>query len=195
MPNWCSNRVSVRGPHADVETFRTFVASDRSLFDFNKVVPMPEELLNIAVPSADTATKAQNRSLYGAQDWYEWRHSNWGTKWELDPAEISVEEKRGGVVYRFYTAWGPAYGIYLFLTERFPRLTISWRYHEPNMGLRGVLNEEDAVVAVAETIRTSICFADDPKPSPLALVPKWMEATFYRVADHLRAAHAAAAIK
>jgi len=54
-----------------VEAFRRFVASDKSVFDFNKVLPMPEELSNSEAPSEDAATNVLR--------WRWLRHSTLGT--------------------------------------------------------------------------------------------------------------------
>lgn len=125
MPNWCLNTVSVRGRKTDVDEFRKFVASDESAFDFEKMMPTPSETM-----------------ANGSEEWWYWRNTNWGTKWALDPRGIHVDEKRGGVVYRFETAWCPPTPIYLLLIGRFPQLKISWRFDEPDMGLRGNLNTD-----------------------------------------------------
>jgi len=106
-----------------VDEFRKFVASDGSAFDLDKMLPTPSEMLETE------------------ECWY-WRTTNWGTKWNVDPSDLRVEEKRGGVVYRFGTAWAPPVPIYLLLIERFPQLKISWRFDEPGVGLRGNFNTD-----------------------------------------------------
>ena len=44
MPNWCENRLSVSGPKSVIAEIVQAVGLDRGEFDFNGIVPMPEEL-------------------------------------------------------------------------------------------------------------------------------------------------------
>lgn len=44
MPNWVVNRVTVTGSEEDIERFKALVTSDESVFDFNRIKPMPKEL-------------------------------------------------------------------------------------------------------------------------------------------------------
>ena len=41
MPNWCYNSVTFSGTSGDMENLVAQLASEASLFDFNKVIPMP----------------------------------------------------------------------------------------------------------------------------------------------------------
>jgi hypothetical protein len=69
----------------------------------------------------------------GAKDWYDWRNSNWGTKWnayetqltELDTYSINIE---------FQTAWNGVPIIIQKLTEMFPNLTFEYDYADEDMG-------------------------------------------------------------
>lgn len=44
MPNYVSNRVEVIGKKLDLERLIDFVGSEESVFDFNKIIPMPDDL-------------------------------------------------------------------------------------------------------------------------------------------------------
>lgn len=44
MPNYVANKVSIKGPIKTINKIRNYVSSDESCFDFNKIIPMPEEL-------------------------------------------------------------------------------------------------------------------------------------------------------
>lgn len=44
MPNYVKNLVSVKGNEQEIARFKEFVESEDSIFDFNKIVPMPEGL-------------------------------------------------------------------------------------------------------------------------------------------------------
>jgi hypothetical protein len=60
MPNWCTIQMTVRGPKADVERMLAFMrnapeeADLKTPFDFNKLIPMPEELGLITKGSAQS---------------------------------------------------------------------------------------------------------------------------------------------
>lgn len=45
MPNWTSNNVTIFGSREDIFKIKDFVRSDETAFDFNKIVPMPDDLL------------------------------------------------------------------------------------------------------------------------------------------------------
>lgn len=44
MPNWVSTSINVVGTNDEIKKVTEFVKSEESDFDFNKVIPMPEEL-------------------------------------------------------------------------------------------------------------------------------------------------------
>jgi hypothetical protein len=75
----------------------------------------------------------ENFKAYGAKDWYDWRNSNWGTKWnayetqltELDTYSINIE---------FQTAWNGVPIIIQKLTEMFPHLKFDYDYADEDMG-------------------------------------------------------------
>lgn len=49
MPNWCTTNMTIRGPKAEIARMLTFMQGQRgeeahNPFDFNRLIPMPEEL-------------------------------------------------------------------------------------------------------------------------------------------------------
>ena len=53
MPNWCQNRLIIRGYNTeDIEKFKKFFENKDGEFEFsfNKVIPFPEELKGISFP-------------------------------------------------------------------------------------------------------------------------------------------------
>jgi hypothetical protein len=44
MPNWCSNTLYITGPESDAKALRTLMTTATSKFDFEAILPMPEEL-------------------------------------------------------------------------------------------------------------------------------------------------------
>ena len=43
MPNWCENDLVIQGSEEAINKLKEYVKSDRSDFDFNKMIPYPEE--------------------------------------------------------------------------------------------------------------------------------------------------------
>lgn len=125
----------------------------RRLFDFNTIVPYPEELRkrdeNYATLSREEfeaiyptnsddgfagKLKKDSPSLDGFNNGgYHWCVQNWGTKW---PASKPVWVKEHSTLY-FATAWGPAFPIISALHKRFPKLTFNYEYYERGMGFMG----------------------------------------------------------
>ena len=170
MPNWCENRVTISGDAEDIVKFREVVEGpdhhgDDSIFSFNRLIPMPIELIDTTSPPTIKATQAevddhnstdiavQNRTQavtqdtvnalrekYGACDWYSWATNFWGTKWQ--PTEIELDDDTDYLVYHFDTAWGPPEGIWTAIQEQFPKLHITWFYDEPGMQFCGYLGDK-----------------------------------------------------
>ena len=55
MPNWVFNKVYFYGEKERIEKLKKFVESEEMSFDFNKIVPMPEELNLISGSDEDVA--------------------------------------------------------------------------------------------------------------------------------------------
>jgi hypothetical protein len=109
MPNWTSNSVLFVGKENQLKKLQTMLKSDENDFDFNNIIPMPEELRHTRSGSEDIKPdwqKKQSKELkakYGADDWYDWSVNNWGTKW--NSVDTEVEQRDGTLIYRFNTAW------------------------------------------------------------------------------------------
>ena len=137
MPNWCSNRVQVFGDDKEIKAWKDLVESKESKFDFNKILPMPEELRDTKSPVDKPNPELIEK--YGYDEWYGWAVNNWGTKWSLHADAIEVIDDDDEIVYHFSTAWSPPQGIHQELQKKFPDLGISWFYDEPGMGFAGYL--------------------------------------------------------
>jgi hypothetical protein len=91
------------------------IRSEESLFDFEKLVPMPSEV------------KESEKSFEysrGVPLWYTWSLEHWGTKCgACDPAFEEVEETKTGRILNglsFWTANSPPEPIFALLAEKFP---------------------------------------------------------------------------
>ena len=165
MPNWCENSITITGD--EVGQLVEAVKSDESPFSFNSIIPMPEDIRRTTSPNkiltteeeVDAHNKKQTedytyaqtqeqvdvlKEKYGVTNWYDWSIKNWGTKWDItddDATTIDYTEGDDMVWYTFDTAWCPPEAIYQHLVEQFPKLDISWHYHEPGMEMTGYLNK------------------------------------------------------
>ena len=110
MPNWTYNNVQFIGKTEDnVKQLQTMLKSDDNEFDFNNVIPMPNELSDTVSGSENAKPewqKDQSKKLkakYGADNWYDWSINNWGTKWNACNTEVELNENV--LNYTFETAW------------------------------------------------------------------------------------------
>src|SRR6056300_2071445 len=83
MPNHCYNELTITG---DADKLSEIENSVESLLDY--LVPMPKELLD--------------------DGWYEWRLSNWGTKWDIYDSNISRVSPTE-LYISFNSAWAPPF--------------------------------------------------------------------------------------
>lgn len=88
MPNWVTNLVHAIDPDVDFGKF----ANEDGEFDFNKVIPMPDDIFR-----GDLGR--EEREKYGEKNWYDWSIKHWGTKWNASESNIE------GNFVRFETAW------------------------------------------------------------------------------------------
>ena len=164
MPNWCNNRLNISLRDMckhDREKFRKETGigvGDDAEFDFQKILPCPQELLDHSSGSfCSEAEYAQQepckilnslsmtkemsvafKEKHGAKDWYEWTCDHWGTKWSA--SEVYFEENtEESIEIHFETPWGPAGGIYQHLKDTYEDIYISWFYDEPGMEFAGYL--------------------------------------------------------
>ena len=120
MPNYCDNYLRIDGPADAVKTVIDFVKSSENKFDFNKIVPMPDDIYQGSVGSAE-------RAIYGENNWYDWSCKNWGTKWNSVDAEIYDEE------IQFLTAWSPCDPVIDALAMLFPSIRFTYTFYECGM--------------------------------------------------------------
>ncbi len=123
MPNWTSNEVRfksrinskrqlsrlkkrLKGVEYFVELESGEKTKEWNDFDFNKIHKMPKALKGTISPTRDEDKVKAKRRLkkYGAENWYDWKCKNWGTKWNSVDTEI-IEDERDGLTYSFNTAW------------------------------------------------------------------------------------------
>ena len=120
MPNWCDNYVSIDASEEIQKKIANFVRSEKSDFDFEKIIPMPENIYR-----GDLGVEEEK--LYGENNWYDWSIEHWGTKWNATVQNAELEE------YWLQTAWGPCEPVIAELARIFPEAKITHAYEEEGM--------------------------------------------------------------
>lgn len=122
MPNITVNRLEVHGKPRHILGFAR-AASGETVLDFNRLHPIPPEILN-----GD-----------GMVCW-DWRNANWGQKWNADlplgyrkPENFTdvelIQLFHGGLFFR--TAWGPPDALFDKVAKDFPELSfVLWHSQE-----------------------------------------------------------------
>ena len=118
MPNDCYNSLTIEANPETIEKILSFVKSDESAFDFNKIIPMPDYIYD-----GNVGTK--EKEIYGKYNWYDWSRENWGTKWNA----YDIETSNDG--FSFYTACSPAYPVIERLAFLFPEADFLYTGNEP----------------------------------------------------------------
>ena len=143
MPNWSFNRMQVNAntdaERKEVQRLRDTIKSVDKFedgsevptpFSFNKIIPMPKELEGTRSPveNPDSEENKALRAKYGFDNWYDWRWSNWGTKW--DACEVYDESDGDEFVLTFDTAWSFPTPVVVKLSKMFPTLTFTYNATE-----------------------------------------------------------------
>lgn len=160
MPNHITNLVVIGGEPNAVKSFMDKVIVEKSnefdgtykTFDFEAIVPMPEEL-NIESSSsieefiktgivpefirpekrdeflAQCEQAKQNIKKYGFKDWYDWRIANWGTKWNAYDFKFISED-----TFMFNTAWSTPDRIWEAIAKQYPELQFNIKYADEDAG-------------------------------------------------------------
>jgi len=130
MPNWCSNKLTITGPQAVVQAFKTKAVGHSpwekpekppDVLNFHSLVPVPKEVLKAGYESAG----------------YDWEMANWGCKWGASGPGI-LDEWGGRVEYEFYTAWSPPIEFLQKVAVQWPALVFVLVYEEPGVAFRGL---------------------------------------------------------
>jgi hypothetical protein len=152
MPNWCHNTLEVSGDETEVFDWVRRVREpgegeneDGTPLFFSSLVPEPQY--------------KQDENKQGLPDWYSWRVTNWGTKWEpsfshtpvyLTGEHPDLHRTEGRAVYTFDTAWGPPLEWLERAAEIFPSLRLTLVYGEPGMDFGGRVSVRGEEVLVIE---------------------------------------------
>lgn len=145
MPNWCNNTLMIVAPNKHKLTMvckKLGLKNEIPQVNFGSIVPEPRDL------------KEEENS--GMPGWYNWRVSNWGTKWDVGDIDEScityneVESYVSGdwityprVNVQFDTAWSPPVPFAMALSKRYPDCAILLEFEEGGMCFEGELVVKD----------------------------------------------------
>lgn len=145
MANYIKHIVNIKTTDIELKEILNFVKSDDKIFDFNKIIPMPESLNidsrydlqqildkdRILNENEKELVKkySENYKTYGFFDWYNWCISNWGTKWNA--GEPILKDKN---ILEFYTAWSHCAPIFFVLSNKFPKTVFEVNFADENRG-------------------------------------------------------------
>jgi hypothetical protein len=129
MPNWCSNNLEVTGPVEKVRALWDAAQKDEEVGGglLQALRPMPADLKDTTSPSE-------------GPNWYDWRVTNWGTKWEVSNEGLEFSEIGNGlaqIIGHFESAWAPptrAFAQYGYENED---VKVILSYYEPGMQFVG----------------------------------------------------------
>ena len=133
MPNWCNNSITISGPTETIKQLwdDAHVGDDFGLLQ--AMAPMPKELEGTTSPS-DTP------------NWWNWRVSNWGTKWDISDEGLEYVDNEDGTSHItgwFDSAWAPPIGAYDTFLDDMDNCSIEATYEEGGMDFAGIYNNGD----------------------------------------------------
>ena len=146
MPNWCYNSITIKGSTETIRQLWEDATADdgsgnnheRGLLD--AMVPMPAEL-------NDTVVDIANGGRFSDPvNWYDWRVSNWGTKWDVSTEGLEFTDNGDGTASIegwFDSAWSPPIGAYEKFSEQNNDCHIEASYHEGGMDFGGFWDTEN----------------------------------------------------
>lgn len=149
MPNWCYNTLRVTAG-LNLKEFARFKQKSliegedmRTEFTFAGTLPMPTELDDTKAPSPvpDKILVAK----YGADNWYTWCVTNWGTKWNASSTEILLNDE-DTLEVSFSTAWNAPTAWLTQIAKDWPGLSFDMDWIEESNAFCGRMIVEHGVV-------------------------------------------------
>jgi Ferredoxin-like domain in Api92-like protein len=179
MPNWCTTTIIIEDDGEGEEDLRQFANLIGGDFDFDRIIPMPEELRSTLTGHHEyhayyetgsdqddndrerrraeldqdpkNREKAdQDKALLEKYGAYDW--DDWSMmNWGTKwPAEgVSIEADEDRITIIFDTAWSFPEPIFQKLSEMFPSLYFRGHADEPNMGWMLVFQAHNGQLRVA----------------------------------------------
>lgn len=131
MANNITNELTFKNcsPQRCKEILQAIQLDDRGLgsIDFNKIIPQPEGLY-----MGDLGIR--ERELYKENNWYDWRCTNWGTKWNSYGYEDGVAYYEDQNQICFLTANRSPSQVIKALSKQYPDVLFNLRYADEDFG-------------------------------------------------------------
>ena len=159
MPNWCDNQLSITGPNSVIDKIEKIVKEEKDTNGLlNFFYPMPKQLEGTeAGPPAKTKKEKLERARlqveYGASNWYDWRTTNWSTKWDVnefygvDRQHLNDSLDESIISFGFSSAWSPpinAYQSFLMnMSEKNLDVSVKAYYYEGGCDFMGCWDNGD----------------------------------------------------
>jgi len=141
MPNWCNNNIIIKGPKNKLKDIESAVREGQFC---NWLSAMPKVLEDT---TADGTDKPELKKATGFSDWYDWRVANWGTKWDVDAYEGSIQTKeellgkddgKAELSFGFDSAWAPPLDAMADYLEKNDDVSMKLWYYEPGCDFGGL---------------------------------------------------------
>jgi len=147
MPNHVTNEVRiVCEDEKTYDEFKELVVGEKENqeFDFHKIVPQPDEINPDLPQNREDVGNGLSVSKTG---WYDWRLSNWGTKWNAYKIDVDWDEKyKECIEINFQTAWSPPEPIYFKLKEIFgDRISVNWFCRDESDNFCGYVHNQQYI--------------------------------------------------
>jgi hypothetical protein len=155
MPNWCANRLQVRGTREEVGRFARIAGNTPNGGVVEDAIVIAETHGNgdAAVANAIIETNRSEHSPFsfaghvpepehkGNDEWYNWRLQHWGTKWDADSASLRLVDENGQWMaeIEFMTAWSPPDQWLAAAYEQHPELRFELLWNE-EQGIAGLFS-------------------------------------------------------
>ena len=138
-PNWCHDELDITGPKDQIALFKEIMS------EYNKYTPLEDDqhTLHFAI----SAFYPQPFNI--GENWYEWRCTNWGCKWDVSDSNL-IDEGGAYLKYDFDTPWGPPLAAIAMISTQFSKLLFTVRYTEPGMNFGGTFVVQDGHVSLNE---------------------------------------------
>jgi len=148
MPNWVDTQIEMSGEKEEIEKCLKMIINKEEQFDFNSISQMPQVLIDVTSPVVITgdskwealsdSDKARNIKesysqelieKYGANNWYDWATSNWGTKWNACETILNDDN-----FFSFQTAWSFPEPLIKKLSSLFPTISFHCEFADEDIG-------------------------------------------------------------
>ena len=134
MPNYVTNQITIDSQNVD--EIIEFVQNEQGEFDFNKIIPMPECLVeSVSGFFGDSERQSElerqnaaNIAECGYANWYDWRCQHWDTKWNANETFFNDNQ------IEFETAWSTPVSIMVELSDKFPEAEFIIKYADEDIG-------------------------------------------------------------